>query len=178
MSDDEQRQVFYERVYSTQLRILNVGAGSNFKVGTDFIDKYPEAPKVIQCDCENERFPYLDNTFDEVHSYNIFEHLIDRGNFFKESYRVLKKGGKFVLTTDDAFYFGFPFNSVHHWAYVEPMAHGPMDRHFSLFTHHHLENFLKRFGFKDIKVMHYSDVWWLNWLPTNFKQHLKAEGYK
>jgi tRNA G46 methylase TrmB len=39
-------------------------------------------------------------------------------NFLKESYRVLKRGGKLIITTDNAGFFGI-FGRVHHGGYEE-----------------------------------------------------------
>ena len=55
-------------------KILNVGCG-NHTYGTHFIDLYPQRKEVIKCNVEEEKFPFPDEFFDEVHSENIFEHL-------------------------------------------------------------------------------------------------------
>lgn len=47
----------------------------------------------------NKGFPFFeDNSVDQIVSYHFLEHLTDIDLFFKESYRVLKKGGKFSGT--------------------------------------------------------------------------------
>jgi ubiquinone/menaquinone biosynthesis C-methylase UbiE len=47
----------------------------------------------------NTRFPFEDSYFDEVISNQVLEHVIDTDNFFRETYRVLKKGGYAVIST-------------------------------------------------------------------------------
>lgn len=42
---------------------------------------------------------FADNTFDTVVSQQVIEHLEDDNLYVKEVYRVLKPGGKFILTT-------------------------------------------------------------------------------
>ncbi len=44
-----------------------------------------------------DKFPLDDESFDAVISFNVFEHVFDYGNSFKESFRVLKSGGKFIF---------------------------------------------------------------------------------
>jgi tRNA G46 methylase TrmB len=77
-------------------------------------------------------------------------------NFLKESYRVLKKGGKLIITTDNAGFFGI-FGRVHHGDYEEVRENEGInqDRHYALFTPNHLENWLRYVGFRKIKVGYY-----------------------
>ncbi|HKZ42047.1 MAG TPA: class I SAM-dependent methyltransferase, partial [Candidatus Hodarchaeales archaeon] len=74
---------------SKEPRILNVGCG-NDTYGTDFVDLYPVRDDVIRCDVEKEKLPFRDNTFDEVFSGNIFEHLKNPNLVLREMSRVLK----------------------------------------------------------------------------------------
>lgn len=47
----------------------------------------------------NKRFPFEDSCFDVVISNQVLEHVIDTDNFFREIYRILKKGGYAVIST-------------------------------------------------------------------------------
>ena len=74
-------------------RILNLGCGSE-AYGTDFVDVYPSRKEVLKCNVGKEKLPYRKDTFDEVYSKNLFEHIPTPLNILKETKRVLKKGGK------------------------------------------------------------------------------------
>jgi methionine biosynthesis protein MetW len=53
---------------------------------------------VIQHDLE-EPFPFADENFDVVIAYEIIEHLFDTKSFLDECRRVLKPGGKVLIST-------------------------------------------------------------------------------
>jgi SAM-dependent methyltransferase len=165
-----------------KMRILNAGSG-NDTYGTDFIDLYPGNPGVLKCNLDVDRFPYADNTFDEVYSQCVFEHLIDRSNFMKECHRVLKPNGKLVIITDNAAYLGFHiFGVAMDHKYIS--LYGDKDTHYSLFTPYHLKNFAKRYGFENDSVTYPSQIrgqcgvagktWLLKWFAhkTGFCEKL------
>ena len=131
-------------------RILNVGCGED-TYGTDFIDIYPSRKEVIKCNVDEEKFPYKNNMFDEVYSAFIFEHLKNNKLFMEEVVRVLKKGGKLILKTDNAGWWVFHNSQsklkVHYGGYSFE-KHGDKDKHYALFTIHHLKNHFKDVGLK------------------------------
>lgn len=47
---------------------------------------------------DSEKLPFLDDNFDFVTSASAIEHFTDGELIIKEAYRVLKQGGKFILT--------------------------------------------------------------------------------
>lgn len=132
-------------------KILNVGCGTD-TYGTHFVDMYPTREEVVKCNIDEEKLPFPNNTFDEVFSNNVLEHLRNIGFVVDEMKRVLKKGGKLVLITDNASYYLFhlwkPY-SAHYYNYSQ---HGPEDKHFALFTTTHIENLMKSVKLK-IKKM-------------------------
>lgn len=134
-------------------RILNIGCG-NDTYGTDFVDVYPERPEVKKVQIDEEKLPYKDNTFDEVRMNYVFEHLRNPKFVLEEIYRVLKKGGKLHLETDNAGWFHFHNEKGwgEHYGGYNFEEHGDDDMHYGLFTTHHLENHLKKTGFKHFKV--------------------------
>ena len=46
-----------------------------------------------------KRLPYKTSVFDLVFAGEVIEHIVDTTAFLKESHRVLKRGGKLILTT-------------------------------------------------------------------------------
>ena len=151
-------------------RILNVGCGKD-TYGTDFIDIYPSRPDVIKCDLNEDELPYKDNTFDEVYAKFVFEHLKNPNLFLKRVYKVLKKGGKLILITDNAgcwvFHFPIKFSySLQH--YENSIREGTLDRHYALFTPLHLRNHLLSVGFKIIKI----DYMWFEDSTTTLKNKI------
>lgn len=132
-------------------KILNVGCGKQ-TYGTHFVDLYPTRPEVMKCNIDGERLPFSNNFFDEVFSGNIFEHVKNPGWCLGEMVRVLKKGGKLVLVTDNASYYMFHISRSHSVHYYKYRGWGSTDRHYALFTTVHLENFLKAFNMKPLEI--------------------------
>jgi len=93
-------------------KILDVGCGSYpyFLINTVFEDKYGLDPsvssdvgniKIKKLNAVGTKLPYKDNFFDVVTMLAVFEH-IERDKLVgvvKEIRRVLKPGGRFILTT-------------------------------------------------------------------------------
>lgn len=55
--------------------------------------------KFEKVDMNYEKFPFNDDTFDMIYSKSLIEHLNKPENYFRECYRVLKKGGKIITFT-------------------------------------------------------------------------------
>jgi len=97
--------------------VLEIGCGEGY--GTHFISE--KISKIIGLDIDNDtikraseeyqsefcifqkydgiKIPFEDNVFDIVVSFQVVEHIKDDENFISEAYRVLKRGGLFILTT-------------------------------------------------------------------------------
>jgi predicted SAM-dependent methyltransferase len=133
-----------------KLKILNVGCG-NETYGTHFVDLYPSRKEVIKCDVDKEKLPFRDNFFNEVYSAFLIEHLKNPGFALKEMTRVLKKGGKLVIKTDNAsfwlYHISLPFKvcQQHYGGYE---SKGLKDKHYSIFTTEHLKNHLTELSLK------------------------------
>lgn len=132
-------------------RILNLGCGDE-SYGTDFVDLYSTRPDVITVKIDEEKLPFKDNSFDEVYSRNVLEHVKNVGFVFSEIKRVLKPKGKLLLVTDNASYYLYHIWKGYSAHYYNYKRHGPNDRHFVLFTTTHIENFLKDFGLKPTEI--------------------------
>tara|TARA_B100001027_G_C16243809_1_gene320779 strand:+ start:547 stop:1248 length:702 start_codon:yes stop_codon:yes gene_type:complete len=57
--------------------------------------------KVKFCDLSKDSFPFENNSFDIVYHKSVIEHLYDPKNFMKETFRILKPGGKLIILTPD-----------------------------------------------------------------------------
>lgn len=95
-------------------KVLDVGAGTgrlsvglaNAGAEVTALDVSEEMLKVLQKKNlrikivvgEAENLPFSDNYFDVVTAVFLIVHLKDPGRFFDEVYRVLKPGGKFLVT--------------------------------------------------------------------------------
>ncbi len=133
-------------------RILNVGCG-NDTYGTDFVDLYPQRKEVKKCAIDSEKFPFKRNTFDEVRMHFVFEHLKNHEHTLREAFRVLKKGGILDLRTDNAGYWYYALdNKTHTGRYEANSEYGKYDRHFGLFTDHHLKNYFEDAGFTVVRL--------------------------
>jgi len=113
--------------------------------------------EVKKCNIDKDKFPYKDNTFDRVISKNVIEHLTNPGNLFKESYRVLKKGGHLEINTDNAAWWGLLGKTFYGGYEKNAKVEGrPNDKHYMLSTPHTLKNFYETFGFKNVKYKYVS----------------------
>ncbi|MGA9779055.1 MAG: methyltransferase domain-containing protein [Limisphaerales bacterium] len=141
-------------------RILNVGCG-NQTYGTDFVDMYPSRKEVIKCDIE-VKLPFENDTFDEVYSHCVFEHLKNPFNLLAEMKRVAKKGGKVRLITDNGSYWVFAMNNRAHTGGYEK-GECPDDRHYCFFTKTHLVNHFTKAGLEveEVKFVEYFSTSWI-----------------
>lgn len=120
-------------------RVLDAGAGpcpyKNFfrhcrYESTDFVDPY----KMLDFTCSLDNIPKTSNTYDSVISTEVLEHVEFPQKVMDEMYRVLKKGGKLILTTPQG------------W-----MIHQAPHNYF-YFTRYGLESLLKNAGFTKFKI--------------------------
>lgn len=96
--------------------ILEIGSGEGY--GIEYlsskadqytaIDKFPSQYDISDSEKKKVHFHQMsvppfkniaDNTFDFVVSFQVIEHIKDDSFFIREIYRVLKPGGKLILTT-------------------------------------------------------------------------------
>jgi len=116
--------------------ILNLGCGDQ-DYGTHRVDINKTKTTTHVFDVEKGlQFP--DEMFDDVYSRNLLEHLRNVGFHLDECYRVLKKGGKIVLITDNAECVRYYWFGTHTGRYEE--LHESNDRHYEIFTKSHLFN--------------------------------------
>ena len=122
--------------------ILNLGCADD-DYGDVRIDIVKTKSTTQVCDC-SVQLPFADETFDEVYEKNFLEHLPNVGFHLKEVNRVLKKGGKLVVITDNAaclkYYTLGTHTGGYHKAYDSPNSE---DKHYALFTMEHIKNLMK-----------------------------------
>lgn len=156
--------------------ILNLGCGDE-TYGDVRVDFVKTATTTMVLDL-NKPLPFEDESFDEVYSRSVLEHIKNVGVFTSEMLRVLKPKGKLWLRTDNANYLAFYFKS--HQSFIENTYkhHTIEDRHYYLFKKEHLINLfgLKLIGY-DIKYTCPNKK--LFFLPQKLKcMHLEIEGLK
>ena len=134
-----------------KMKILNVGCGKQ-TYGTDFVDKYPQRNGIVRCDVDEDKLPYPDNFFDEVYSFDLFEHLTNPLFFLKEAKRVLKPCGRIVLTTSYAHCMNWIFNAC-----VYKIPYGKEDKHYLLVNEYHMKNWFAKAGLKIIEMKFLED---------------------
>lgn len=137
-------------------KILNIGCGNDL-YGTHRIDIFKTLTTTEVSDL-NQKFPYPNNYFDEIYCKSVLEHIKNLGSFSDECFRVLKKGGKIWIRTDNA---GFiPLHLLrkheHNRAYEKlflnksPFGHNQKedekeDHHYALFVPSHLRYLFNKF---------------------------------
>lgn len=94
----------------------------------------------------NKGIPFKDNTFDLVFSNQVIEHIYNTDIFLKESIRVLKKGGYFIVITPNI---SFWLNRL-----VFPFGIYPIFLEVSLYNKTPGMGFLKKFMFEKDAVGH------------------------
>lgn len=92
-----------------------LGGDGKFKNPT-YVDLLPE-PGVIVWDLNNHPLPFEDDTFDEIHAYQILEHLGSQGDYkfffseFNEYWRIIKPNGIMHIVVPE-------WNKI--WAWGDP----------------------------------------------------------
>lgn len=104
----------------------------------------------------NLRFPLEDNYADAVIANQVIEHILDPGHFVAELHRVLREGGRCVITTPNIRY-------VRHIWRLAAIGKGPRtaggntldgawdDGHVHYFTHRDLQDLFAQIGFRRIE---------------------------
>lgn len=156
---------------------LNLGCGKNVYEGYHNIDVNPVNPMVINCDIRKLEH-YDDESVDEIILSQVLEHLNNKDlrPALKEWNRVLKKGGKIIITVPNVIgtvrsfienrlnTIGFArhYKNWSHEEVVFQMIYGRADifgdnepeaqQHRTGFCYNRLKRFLEECGFKIIKA--------------------------
>jgi len=103
----------------------------------------------IRFDLEHNKFPFPDNYFDLITCFGVLEHLKYYDNTIKEAYRVLKKGGVFLVSVPNL---GNWLNRI-----LLLLGYQPRDVEFSN---------IRAFGLPEIWPLDRRDVWGHIHAPT------------
>ena len=99
----------------------------NFRISKEFFNKFPA------------------NFFDVICSWDVFEHVPNIEDYIKESNRILKPGGKIILTTPNSKSISFKLFKDK-WIDIAP------PEHVLIYSKKSLEMLFRKYGFKNIKI--------------------------
>jgi 2-polyprenyl-3-methyl-5-hydroxy-6-metoxy-1,4-benzoquinol methylase len=138
------------------VRLLQLG----FEV--EACDLYPEQVRVpglpVKFADLSEQLPYEDASFDFLSCLEGVEHLEDQFGFIRECWRVLKPGGRFLISTPNIL--GLASRWRYFWTGFFPLATKPMNEyrkapvhdHIHLITYYELRYILRTTGFTITRV--------------------------
>jgi len=124
----------------SQIRLMDIGCGNRYlRYGCEKFNISYEGIDYSDCNLEKDKIPKEDNKYDLVISLALIEHLRDPSNFLNESYRILKPGGIFFISTPNWQYsFRDFFNDPTHIHPYTPIS---------------LEQVLEFSNFKNVKIV-------------------------
>jgi SAM-dependent methyltransferase len=141
-------------------KILDVGCGSTpyFLLSTEFRDKYGLDPSIRNLQAHgdidikdfdvesNDRFPFEDSFFDVVTMLAVFEHIQSDKlvRILREVRRVLKVGGRFIMTTPSPWSDGI----LKVMAILRLISPTELDEHEGTYYHGSIASYLEDGGFK------------------------------
>jgi predicted SAM-dependent methyltransferase len=117
----------------------------------------------------SRKFPIADKSVDAVTASEIIEHIVDDVAFLKECYRVLKPGGKLIISTPN---FGFIRDRI--WLLKGYYQDNPM--HVHLYTFDNIRLKFQAVGFVNLIEEGYHYNLNSNGIWSNFRQHWKMIG--
>ena len=148
-------------------KILNLGCNED-NFGTHRVDLVLTGTTTHVFNIE-EGIKFEDEFFDIIYERNLFEHLRNHGFHLEECYRVLKKGGKLTLITDNAACIRHYLSGTHSGRYEKEHKDNPSDKHYALFTKHHLKNLFKHAGFTITEIKLMDTYFWTRWIDKTMR---------
>lgn len=137
-----------EAIWSGRERVLHIGSGARKLPGATTVDVL-ELPGVdVVHDLDSMPWPFEAGSFDLVYAHNVLEHLDDQVSVMEEIHRLLKPGGRVVITVPY-------FRSVDAWS---DLTH----RHF--YTAASMDTFLKgKAEYQYTKHLFLKKSFWHGW---------------
>ena len=151
-------------------RVLEMAAGSGafarrlveLGFSVEACDLFPEQFRVPEVPVRfadlSERLPYEDSSFDFLSCLEGIEHLEDQFAFVRECWRVLRPGGRLLMSTPNIL--GLASRWRYFWTGFFPLATKPMNEHrkapvhdhIHLITYYELRYILRTTGFRVVDV--------------------------
>ncbi len=99
----------------------NLGLETYAVDNNDFFKKNLKTDNFLKIDMLKSKLPFKENYFDIIYSKSFIEHFYYPEDIFKEAYRILKPGGKFINLTPDweTVYKGFYEDYTHRTPFTE-----------------------------------------------------------
>jgi len=130
---------------------LNVGCGDDTRCDVR-LDLFPTSAANIVGD--GQHLPFRSDVFSEVYEKNLLEHMPNPAMHLVEVCRIMRRGGRLNLITDNAACLKYYLLGTHTGGYSK---HGGKDKHFALFTMEHLKNLFQLSGF-DVQGIEFVDT--------------------
>ncbi|MEM3374122.1 MAG: class I SAM-dependent methyltransferase [Candidatus Woesearchaeota archaeon] len=156
---------FLKNNYKKGHRLLDVGAGTGIysklakKIGYEVyaIDYNPEICKfkeikILFCDLNTQKLPFLDNYFDVVIMTEVIEHLYNTGFILSEINRVLKEKGILYLTTPNLANLKNKLWFLFFSYFITHKKNPGLGDHINHITPLFLKYFLERTNFQKIRI--------------------------
>jgi len=131
---------------------LNLGCGKDYKEGWINVDVSADFKVDLIADL-SKKFPFSDNSVDEIFASDILEHFIKENGeeFLKECYRVLKIGGTITIRTHSIYQIFEQFSSdplvLIHFLYGDTQETDVFGSHKYAYTEQSLRHRLSIIGF-------------------------------